>query len=76
MATKRRRPALAYRFDDNIIVEDEDGEVIRQYKLPKDKRSVAGASSGSAAGESSRCPAGLIQQQVSPSNRGDGGDVD
>jgi len=50
----RRRPAWAYRFDDNIVVEDEDGEVIRRYKLPKDKRSVAGASSGSAAGESSR----------------------
>jgi NhaP-type Na+/H+ or K+/H+ antiporter len=35
----RRRPAWAYRFDDNIIVEDEDGEVIRRYKLPKESRS-------------------------------------
>ena len=48
----RRRPAWAYRFDDNIVVEDEDGEVIRRYKLPKDKRPGAGASSSG--GESSR----------------------
>ncbi|RPB01573.1 hypothetical protein L873DRAFT_1676032 [Choiromyces venosus 120613-1] len=37
----RREPAWAYRFDDNIIVEDDDGEVIRRYKLPKSKRSGA-----------------------------------
>ncbi|KAI5816270.1 sodium/hydrogen antiporter [Pyronema omphalodes] len=35
---RTRKPAWAYRFDDNIIVEDEDGEVIRRYKLPKEKR--------------------------------------
>jgi NhaP-type Na+/H+ or K+/H+ antiporter len=35
---RERRPAWAYRFDDNIIVEDEDGEVIRRYKLPKERR--------------------------------------
>ncbi|KAI5807152.1 Na+/H+ antiporter Nha1 [Geopyxis carbonaria] len=35
---RERRPAWAYRFDDNIIVEDEDGEVIRRYKIPKDKK--------------------------------------
>ncbi|KAI5837026.1 Sodium/hydrogen exchanger family-domain-containing protein [Morchella snyderi] len=34
---RTRKPAWAYRFDDNIIVEDEDGEVIRRYKIPKDK---------------------------------------
>lgn len=32
---RTRKPAWAYRFDDNIIVEDEDGEVIRRYKIPK-----------------------------------------
>ncbi|KAG0641159.1 Sodium/hydrogen exchanger family-domain-containing protein [Tuber brumale] len=40
---RRREPAWAYRFDDNIVVEDEDGEVIRRYKLPKSKRSGAGS---------------------------------
>jgi len=39
----RREPAWAYRFDDNILVEDEDGEVIRRYKLPKSKRPGAGS---------------------------------
>ena len=35
---RTRRPAWAYRFDDNIVVEDEDGEVIRRYKLPKERK--------------------------------------
>ena len=42
-SSRRREPAWAYRFDDNIIVEDESGEVIRRYKIPKSKR--AGSSS-------------------------------
>ncbi|KAF8535761.1 Sodium/hydrogen exchanger family-domain-containing protein [Trichophaea hybrida] len=37
---RTRRPAWAYRFDDNIVVEDEDGEVIRRYKLPKEKKPI------------------------------------
>lgn len=37
-AGSRRRPAWAYRYDDDIIVEDDEGEVIRQYRLPKEKR--------------------------------------
>ncbi|KAA8914878.1 Sodium/hydrogen exchanger family-domain-containing protein [Sphaerosporella brunnea] len=43
----RRRPAWAYRFDDNIVVEDEDGEVIRRYKLPKEKKGAGPSSSTS-----------------------------
>lgn len=38
----RRRPAWAYRIDDNVIVEDDDGEVIRRYKLPREKRPGSG----------------------------------
>ncbi|CUS14385.1 unnamed protein product [Tuber aestivum] len=38
---RRREPAWAYRFDDNIVVEDEDGEIIRRYKLPKTRRPSA-----------------------------------
>jgi len=44
---RTRRPAWAYRFDDNIVVEDEDGEVIRRYKLPKEKRPTEGGRRGS-----------------------------
>lgn len=32
---RARRPAVAYRIGDSVIVEDEDGEVIKRYKLPK-----------------------------------------
>ncbi|CCU75135.1 Na+/H+ antiporter [Blumeria hordei DH14] len=31
---RKKRPALAYQFGNNIIVEDEDGEVIKTYELP------------------------------------------
>ncbi|RFU31263.1 hypothetical protein B7463_g5070, partial [Scytalidium lignicola] len=31
---KRRGPALAYQFGNTIIVEDEDGEVVKKYDLP------------------------------------------
>lgn len=40
---RSRKPAWAYRFDDNIIVEDEDGEVIRRYKIPKTYTSPSGS---------------------------------
>ena len=48
---RRREPAWAYRFDDNIVVEDEDGEVIRRYKLPKPKRPSAGSRRASTFGD-------------------------
>lgn len=32
---KPRGPALAYQFGNTIIVEDEDGEVVKKYQLPK-----------------------------------------
>lgn len=41
-STTKHKPAMAFRFDDNIIVEDEDGEVIKRYKIPKAKRPAAG----------------------------------
>lgn len=37
-AMTKHKPAMAFRFDDNIIVEDEDGEVIKRYKIPKARR--------------------------------------
>lgn len=40
---RTRKPAWAYRFDDNIIVEDEDGEVIRRYKIPKTQTRPSGS---------------------------------
>ncbi|OJD29416.1 na+ h+ antiporter nha1 [Diplodia corticola] len=33
---KKRGPALAYQFGNTIIVEDEDGEVIKKYDIPPD----------------------------------------
>lgn len=38
----KHKAAMAFRFDDNIIVEDEDGEVIKRYKIPKVKRRPTG----------------------------------
>ncbi|KAI9792657.1 MAG: hypothetical protein M1835_007718 [Candelina submexicana] len=32
---QKRGPALAYQFGNTIIVEDEDGEVVKKYELPK-----------------------------------------
>ena len=34
----KRGPALAYQFGNTIIVEDEDGEVIKKYDIPATKR--------------------------------------
>ncbi|KAK8189303.1 Sodium/hydrogen exchanger family-domain-containing protein [Phyllosticta capitalensis] len=34
---QKRGPALAYQFGNTIIVEDEDGEVIKKYDIPGDK---------------------------------------
>lgn len=52
-----RGPALAYQFGNTIIVEDEDGEVIKKYDIPsgskKDKRPEA-QRGGSMAGGTSR----------------------
>lgn len=45
---RTRKPAWAYRFDDNIIVEDEDGEVIRRYKIPKTHTRPSGSRKNSA----------------------------
>lgn len=33
---KKRGPALAYQFGNTIIVEDEDGEVLKKYDIPPD----------------------------------------
>ena len=38
----KHKGAMAFRFDDNIIVEDEDGEVIKRYKIPKVRRHPTG----------------------------------
>jgi len=34
---QKRGPALAYQFGNTIIVEDEDGEVIKKYDIPSEK---------------------------------------
>ena len=49
-SSRYREPAWAYRFDDNIIVEDENGEVIRRYKIPKPKRFGRSSKQGGAFG--------------------------
>ncbi|KAE8441166.1 hypothetical protein EG329_005795 [Mollisiaceae sp. DMI_Dod_QoI] len=36
-AHRKRGPALAYQFGNTIIVEDEDGEVVKTYELPATK---------------------------------------
>ncbi|TGO38446.1 hypothetical protein BHYA_0075g00500 [Botrytis hyacinthi] len=38
---KTRGPALAYQYGRSIIVEDEDGEVVKTYELPPDPNSKA-----------------------------------
>jgi NhaP-type Na+/H+ or K+/H+ antiporter len=39
-APVRRGPARAYTLGNTVIVEDEDGEVIKQYQLPSNRRPV------------------------------------
>ncbi|KAK5994521.1 Na(+)/H(+) antiporter [Cladobotryum mycophilum] len=36
-ATRRHEPARAYQFGNTIIVEDEDGEVVKTYELPSQR---------------------------------------
>ncbi|KAL2075458.1 hypothetical protein VTL71DRAFT_401 [Oculimacula yallundae] len=45
---KKRGPALAYQFGNTIIVEDEDGEVVKTYEIPsnKSKTGAEGATGG------------------------------
>lgn len=45
----RRGPARAYTFGNTVIVEDEDGEVIKQYQLPSN-RGPSASKSGTDAG--------------------------
>ncbi|KZF26933.1 hypothetical protein L228DRAFT_206937 [Xylona heveae TC161] len=43
---RRRGPALAYQFGNTIIVEDEDGEVVKKYSIPGSKQAQAEAGEG------------------------------
>jgi NhaP-type Na+/H+ or K+/H+ antiporter len=58
VASERRRgPARAYTFGNTVIVEDEDGEVIKQYQIPNPARLQADRKAsigGGAAGKLSR----------------------
>lgn len=36
-SNRRHEPARAYQFGNTIIVEDEDGEVVKKYQLPSEK---------------------------------------
>lgn len=50
---QKRGPALAYQFGNTIIVEDEDGEVIKKYDIPsgkKEKHQRPGAHRGATMG--------------------------
>jgi NhaP-type Na+/H+ or K+/H+ antiporter len=50
---QKRGPALAYQFGNTIIVEDEDGEVIKKYDIPsgkKEKEKRPGAHRGATMG--------------------------
>ncbi|KAF3769672.1 hypothetical protein M406DRAFT_270639 [Cryphonectria parasitica EP155] len=38
MSDRRHEPARAYQFGNTIIVEDEDGEVVKKYELPPPQR--------------------------------------
>lgn len=49
----KHKPAMAFRFDDNIIVEDADGEVIKRYKIPKAKRVAGDVEAGQPSGSKS-----------------------
>lgn len=55
----RHKPVMAYRFDDNIIVEDADGEVIKRYKIPKSRPALSG---GRKSSNGSFIPAQQIQR--------------
>ncbi|KAH7419426.1 alkali metal cation/H+ antiporter Nha1 C terminus-domain-containing protein [Cadophora sp. MPI-SDFR-AT-0126] len=44
---KKRGPALAYQFGNTIIVEDEDGEVVKTYEIPSSKPKSGGEGSSS-----------------------------
>jgi hypothetical protein len=37
-AERKRGPAHAYQFGSTVIVKDEDGEVIKKYALPSNKK--------------------------------------
>ncbi|KAJ4332197.1 Na+/H+ antiporter [Didymella glomerata] len=51
---RKRGPALAYQFGNTIIVEDEDGEVLKKYDIPaKPKEQRPGAARGSSMIETS-----------------------
>lgn len=53
-AERKRGPALAYQFGNTIIVEDEDGEVLKKYDIPaKPKEQRPGAPRGSSMIETS-----------------------
>ncbi|KAI9730997.1 MAG: hypothetical protein M1834_005458 [Cirrosporium novae-zelandiae] len=39
---QKRGPAYAYQYGDTIIVEDEDGEVIKKYNMPRGERGTSG----------------------------------
>ncbi|CAK7205740.1 Na+/H+ antiporter [Sporothrix eucalyptigena] len=43
--TRRHEPARAYQFGNTIIVEDEDGEVVKTYELPPQKNDKEGGAS-------------------------------
>lgn len=42
---RRHEPARAYQFGNTIIVEDEDGEVVKKYELPSQRTEGSGAMS-------------------------------
>ncbi|KAG8166128.1 hypothetical protein KVR01_004680 [Diaporthe batatas] len=42
---RRHEPARAYQFGNTIIVEDEDGEVVKKYELPSQRAEGSGAMS-------------------------------
>ena len=51
---RQRGPALAYQFGNTIIVEDEDGEVIKKYDIPSTKKEQRpGAQRGQSVAETS-----------------------
>ena len=59
---RRRGPARAYTFGNTVIVEDEDGEVIKQYQIPNPGRGQMDRKASFAGGAASKLSRDLMQR--------------
>jgi NhaP-type Na+/H+ or K+/H+ antiporter len=59
---RRRGPARAYTFGNTVIVEDEDGEVIKQYQIPNPARGQMDRKSSFAGGAAGKLSRDIMQR--------------